>query len=287
MPHSVYQPKGDTFKTPLPQRLVVHDYSGDQDGKILWQCYRDDIFLEYADLLQYDRATKIELADIDGDGIDEAVISWDSDCMGSDWIQTLEVLDYDLETKEFRSYKGVTASGPFGGFMVDSLGSDGSVQRVFAYSFRSDGIDTYTGTKCRWCPHRYRVAVYTITENGLVIDPHWDNGQIAYTQLRFPCDGSGNPIDEYRSLNEYYMRSSLYNALDAGPPFVVLSPQPNQTVSMPFSLRVEIPQVRHGLGEEHSSTLLIQRWARRTTCKHWATICSSPGYHSATRRPSG
>ncbi len=214
----VYQPKDDTFKTPLPQRLVVYDYPENQNGKILWQCYRDDTFLEYADLLQYDRVTKIEFADIDGDGIDEAVISWDSDCMGSGWIQTLEVLDYDLETKEFRSYKGVTASGPFGGFLIDSLNPDGSVQRVFAYSFRSDGMDAYTGTECRWCPHRYRVAVYTITEDGLVIDPHWNNGQIAYTQLRFPCDSSGNPTDEYRSLNEYYMRSSLYNALDAGPP---------------------------------------------------------------------
>jgi hypothetical protein len=244
----VYQPKGDTFKTPLPQRLVVYDYPENQDGEIFWQCYRDDMFLEYADLLQYDRVTKIEFADIDGDNIDEAIISWDSDCMGSGWIQTLEVLDYDLETEEFRSYKGVTASGPFGGFLINSLDPDGSVQRVFAYSFRSDGMDTYTGTECRWCPHRYRVAVYTITEDGLVIDPRWNDGEIAYTQLRFPCDGSGNPTDEYRSLNEYYMCSSLYNALDAGPPFVVLSPQPDQTVSLPFSLRVEMPQDMPKLG---------------------------------------
>jgi len=251
----VYQPKGDTFKTPLPQRLVVYDYSGDQDGKILWQCYRGDTFLEYADLLQYDRVTKIEFADVDDDGIDETVISWDSDCMGSGWIQTLEVLDYDLETKEFRSYKGVTASGPFGGFMVDSLDSEGNVQRIFAYSYKSDGMDTRIGgTECRWCPHRYRVAVYEITDEGLVVDPRWNGGQIAYTQLRFPCGGSGNPTDEYRSLNEYYMRSSLYNALDAGPPFVVLSPQPNQTVSLPFSLRVEIPQDMPELGIKIIST---------------------------------
>ena len=250
----VYLPEHDTFRDPKPERLVIYDYPENQDGKILWQCYRENMFLEYAALLQYDRVTKIEFADIDGDGIDEAVISWDSDCMGSGWIQTLEVLDYDLKEEEFRSYKGVTASGPFGGFMVDSLDPDGSVQRVFAYSFRSDGMDTYTGTECRWCPHRYRVAVYTITEDGLVIDPHWNGGQIAYTQLRFPCDGSGNPTDEYRSLNEYYMRSSLYNALDAGPPFVVLSPQPNQTVSLPFSLRAEIPQDMPELGIKIIST---------------------------------
>lgn len=245
----VYQPKGDTFKTPLPQRLVVHGYPGNQDGKILWQCYRDDVFVGKAEvLLQYDRVTKIEFADIDDDGIDEAVISWDSDCMGSGWIQTLEVLDYDRETEEFRSYKGVTVSGPFGGFAVDSLDPDGSVQRIFTCSFRSDGMNSRTGTECRWCPHRYRVAAYTITEDGLVVDPHWRDGEIAYTQLRFPCDGSGNPTDEYRSLNDYYTRSSLYNGLETGPPFVVLSPQPGQTVSLPFSLRVEMPQDMQRVG---------------------------------------
>jgi len=185
-----------------PGRLVVYAASDTQEESIRWQCYRDDVFLEQSSLLQYYSVTKIEFADIDGDDIDEAVISWDSDSIGSGWIQTLEVLDYDRENEEFRSYKGVTASGPFGGFMVESLDPDSTVQRVFAYSFRSDGMDTYTGTECCWCPHRYWVAVYTITEDGLVIDPHWNNGQIAYTQLRFPCDGSGNPTDEYRSLND-------------------------------------------------------------------------------------
>ena len=247
----VYLPEEDTFDDPKPERLVIHDYPDNQDGRILWQCYRDDIFLEYADLLQYDRVTKIEFADIDRDGIDEAVISWDSACMGSGWIQTLEVLDYDFQKEKFRSYKGITASGPFGGFLVESLDPGGSFQRVFAYSFRSDGIGS---RECRWCPHRYRVAVYTITEDGLVIDPHWNGGQIAYTQLRFPCDGSGNPTDEYRSLNDYYMCSSLYNALDASPPFLVLSPHPNQTVSLPFSLRVEIPQNMKKLGIRVFST---------------------------------
>lgn len=244
-----YQPTGGgTCRDAKPGRLVVYSSSENQEEAILWQCYRDDIFLEKADLLQYYWVTKIEFADVDDDNIDEAVISWDSDCMGSGWIQTLEVLDYDLATKEFRSYKGVTASGPFGGFKVDSLDPAGNVQRIFAYSYKSDGMDTYTGTECRWCPHRYRVAVYAIADEDLVVDPHWNSGQIAYTQLRFPCDGSGNPTDEYRSLNDYYMRSSLYNALDAGPPFVVLSPQPNQTVSLPFSLRVEIPQDMTKLG---------------------------------------
>jgi len=244
-----YQPTGGgTWRDAKPGRLVVYTTSDNQEENILWQCYRDNIFLEKADLLQYYWVTKIEFADIDGDGIDEAVISWDSDCMGSGWIQTLEVLDYDIKKREFCSYRGVTASGPFGGFVVDSLDSEGNVQRIFAYSYKSDGMDTYTGTECRWCPHRYRVAVYAITDEGLVVDPHWNDGEIAYTQLRFPCDGSGNPTDEYRSLNEYYMRSSLYNALDAGPPFVVLSPQPNQTVSLPLSLRVEIPQDMTKLG---------------------------------------
>jgi len=245
----VYQPENDSFQDPKPERVVIYSHSESEPGKILWQCYRSDVFLEYADLLQYDRVTKIEFADIDDDGIDEVIISWDSDSAGSGWIQSLEVLDCDIEKEEFRSYKGVTASGPFGGFVVSSLDPDGSVQKVFAYSFQSDGMDSRIGgSECRWCPHRYRVAAYTITESGLVIDPHWNNGQIAYTQLRFPCDGSGNPTDEYRSLNDYYVRSSLYNALDSGPPFVVLSPQPDQILSMPVQLRVEIPQEMQRLG---------------------------------------
>lgn len=245
----VYQPEDDTFQDPKPERVVIYDYPGNEDERILWQCYRSDVFLEYADLLVYDRVTKIDFADLDDDGVDEAIISWDSDCMGSGWIQTLEILDYDPETEEFRSYKGMSVSGPFGGFVVDSLHSDGGVERVFAYSFHSDGMDSRIGgSECRWCPHRYRVAAYIITESGLVIDPHWNNGQIAYTQLRFPCDGSGNPTDEYRSLNDYYVRSSLYNALDTGPPFVVLSPQPEQILSMPIQLRVEIPQGMQRLG---------------------------------------
>jgi len=250
----VYQSTYDAAGNSKPERVVIYDHSGNQDGDILWQCYRDDVLLEYANLLQYYSVAKIEFADVDCDDIDEAVISWDSDCMGSGWIQTLEVLDYDLETKEFRSYKGVTASGPFGGFLVDSLNPDGSIQRVFTYSYVNDGMDTYTGIECRWCPHRYRVAAYTITESGLVIDPHWNNGQVAYTQLRFPCDGSGNLTDEYSNLNEYYMHSSLYNALEPTTPFVVLSPQPNETVSLPFSLRVEIPQSMPKLGIRVLST---------------------------------
>jgi len=216
----VYLPENDTSQDPRPERVVIYDSPENQDGKILWQCYRDDMFLEYAYLLQYYSVTKIEFADLDDDGVDEVIISWDSDSQGSGWIQTLEILDCDLETKEFKSYKGVTASGPFGGFLVDSLDPDGSVQRVFAYSFRSDGMDTYTGTECRWCPHRYRVAAYVLTEGGLTIDPHWNNGQIAYTELRFPSTSIWNPTDKHRSLSDYYLRSSLYNALDTGPPFV-------------------------------------------------------------------
>lgn len=124
-----YQPVGGgTRRDARPGRLVIYGSSGHQQESIVWQCYRDDIFLKYADLLQYYRVTKIELTDIDDDGIDEAVISWDSYCMGSGSIQTLEVLDYDPETAEFRSYRGATASGPFGGFLVDSLDPDGSVQ---------------------------------------------------------------------------------------------------------------------------------------------------------------
>ena len=238
----VYQPAADTAVHPKPERLVIYDY---QDGKILWQCYRDDVFLEKAGLLQYYVVTKIEFVDVDGDGIDEAVISWDSDCAGSGWTQTLEVLDYDLETKEFRSYReGITAAGPFGGFKVVSLDLNDKVQRVFAYSYVNDDMN---GEECRWCPHRYRIAVYMLAKDGLVVDPHWNNGEIVYTQLRFASD-------EYDTLNEHYLRSSLYNALAPGPPFMVLSPQPNQTVSLPFSLRVEVPQDMKELGFRVLST---------------------------------
>jgi len=238
----VYQPAVDTAVHPKPERLVIYDY---QDGKILWQCYRDDVFLEKAGLLQYYVVTKIEFADVDSDGIKEAVISWDSDCAGSGWTQTLEVLDYDLETKEFRSYReGITAAGPFGGFKVVSLDLNDKVQRVFAYSYVNDDMN---GEECRWCPHRYRIAVYMLAKDGLVVDPHWNNGEIVYTQLRFASD-------EYDTLNEHYLRSSLYNALAPGAPFMVLSPQPNQTVSLPFSLRVEVPQDMKELGFRVLST---------------------------------
>ena len=245
----VYQPENDSSRDPKPERLVVYAHSEEQEAPILWQCYRSNVFLEFADLLQYDRVTKIEFADIDDDGVDEAIISWDSDSMGSGWIQTLAILDYDLEKEEFISHKGVTASGPFGGFVTDSLDPNGGVERVFAYSYQSDGMDSRIGgSECRWCPHRYRVAAYTITEAELAIDPHWNSGQLAYTQLRFPSSNIWNPPSEHRSLNDYYVHSSLYNSLDTGPPFVVLSPQPEQSVSMPFQLRVEIPQGMPRLG---------------------------------------
>lgn len=244
----IYRSENDTFQAPKPERVVIYDCSESEETTILWQCYRNDVFLEHADLLVYDRVAKIEFADLDDDGVDEVIISWDSDIRGSGWIQTLEVLDYDHNKKEFTSYKGIAASGPFGGFVVDSLDPGGGSQRVFAYSFQSDGMDGYGGTECRWCPHRYRVNAHTITEDGLVVDPNWNNGQVAYTQLRFPCDGTGNPTDEYRTLNDYYVRSSLYNALDTSPPFVVLSPQPYQLLGMPAQLRVEIPQEMQRLG---------------------------------------
>lgn len=236
----VYQPD-NAADSPKPERIVVYDYSGNYDGKILWQCYRDNIFLEKSDLLQYYSVTKIDFADIDDDGIDEAVISWDSDCVGSGWIQTLEVIDYDRRTGEFNSYKGITTAGPFGGFKVVSLDSASKVQRIFAYSYVNDRMSAWTGDECRWCPHRYRIVVYMLTQDGLAVDPHWNNGKVAYTQLRFASD-------EFDTLNGNYIRASLYNALETGSPFVVLSPQPSQTVSLPFPLRVEIPQDMSRLG---------------------------------------
>jgi len=244
----VYSPQSSESRGPEPERLVLHSSPGSRDAPILWECYRDDIFLPSTSLLQYYRVTGVDSADVDDDGFDEAVVYWDSDCQGSGWIQTLEILDYDPGSGEFRNYRGATAAGPFGGFVLSSLDPAGSVQRVFGYSFRTDGMGSYTGEECRWCPHRYRLAVYTIAESGLVVDLRWNGGQVAFTQLRFPCDGSGKPTDEFRSLPDYYLRSSLYNTLDTGPPFVVLSPQPNQIIGMPFSLRVEIPHDMPELG---------------------------------------
>jgi len=240
----VYLPENDTSQDPRPESIVIYDSPENQGGKILWQCYRDNVFLGKSDLLQYYSVTKIEFADVDSDGIDEAVISWDSDCAGSGWIHTLEVLDCDSQTGKFRSYRGITAAGPFGGFKVVSLDSAGKVQRIFAHSYVNDGM---SGEECRWCPHRYRVIAYILKEDGLAVDPHWNNGKIAYTQLRFTSD-------EYNTLDKDYIRSSLYNTLAAEAPFVVLSPQPNQTVSLPFSLRVEIPQDMKKLGVRVLST---------------------------------
>ncbi len=240
----VYRPADYAASNPQPERIVVYDYSGNHDGKILWQCYRDNVFLEKSDLLQYYSVTKIEFADVDNDGVDEAVIRWDSDCTGSGWIQTLEVLDYDRQAGQFKSYKGITAAGPFGGFKVVSLDPAGKVQRIFVYSYVNDGMN---GEECRWCPHRYRIAVYTLMQDGFTIDPHWNHGKIAYSQLRFASD-------EYDTLDKFYIQPPLYNALAIGAPFVVLSPQPNQTVSFPFPLRVEIPQDMKKLGIKVLST---------------------------------
>ncbi len=91
------------------------------------------------------------------------------------------------------------------------------------------------------------------------------------------------------------MRSSLYNALDAGPPFVVLSPQPNQTVSLPFSLRVEIPQDMPKLGLRIVSTSpagdkrilledIIEGWAYEPGTS-WKVEDSV--YYAAPSGPSG
>ena len=240
----VYRHSDNTTGVSTPDRIVIYDYARNRDGQVLWQCYRNDVFLEKSGLLQYYSVTKIEFADIDDDGIDEIIISWDSDCAGSGWIQTLEVLTYNQRKREFTSYRGITAAGPFGGFQVIALDPTGKAQRVFAYSYVNDGMKS---EECRWCPHRYRVAVYALTDGGLVIDPHWNNGEVAYTQLRFASD-------EYGTLSEYYIRSALYNTFTAGSPFVVLSPQPRQPVNLPFPLRVEIPQYIQKLGIKVLST---------------------------------
>jgi hypothetical protein len=70
--------------------------------------------------------------------------------------------------------------------------------------------------------------------DGLAVDSHWNGGQVAYTQLRFDSEA-------YTTLAVSYAHSSLFNALAAGPPFVVLSPTANQTMSLGFPLRVEFP----------------------------------------------
>ena len=83
-----------------------------------------------------------------------------------------------------------------------------------------------------WCPHRYRLAAYTLTVDGVVIDPHWNGGAVAYTQLR---SGANN----YQALSQPYVSSPLYSSLSSGPPFVVLSPLPGQSIAQGCTLRVE------------------------------------------------
>lgn len=216
---------------PIPQRVVVYD----SKGQSIWEAYRDDVYLIHTDLLQYSRVTDVVPADIDSDSVDEAVIIWESDCAGSGWIQTLEVLDYDATAGGVVSYRGERVAEPFGGFEVLPLDDAGSIWRVIGYSFETEDRASRIGDlECRWCPHRYRVAAYTVGAGGLVVDPRWNNGRVAHTQLRFDSEA-------YAKLAVSYAQSSLFNALATGPPFVVLSPKANQTMSLGFPLRVEFP----------------------------------------------
>jgi hypothetical protein len=208
----------------------------DSEGQAIWEAYRDDAYLEKVKLLQYFRVTNIVAADIDTDGVDEAVLTWECDSSGSGWIQTLEVLDYDAAAGAVISHRGERVAGPFGGFEVLPLDDAGSIWRVIGYSFQTEDRTSRIGDlECRWCPHRYRVAAYTIGASGLVVDPRWNNGQVAYTQLRFDCEA-------YTTLAVSYAHSSLFNALAGGPPFVALSPTANQTITWGFPLRVEFPR---------------------------------------------
>jgi hypothetical protein len=205
----------------------------DGAGQIIWDALRGDIYLVHTDLLQYFRVTNVVPADIDSDGVEEAVVMWESDCAGSGWIQTLEILDHDATAGAVVSYRGERVAGPFGGFEVLPLDDAGSIWRVIGYSFQTEDRTSRIGDlECRWCPHRYRVAAYTTGSDGLAVDSHWNGGQIAYTQLRFDCEA-------YTTLAVSYAHSNLFNALAAGPPFVALSPTANQTMSLGFPLRVE------------------------------------------------
>jgi hypothetical protein len=227
----VYQQTSQASQ-PIPQRVVVYD----SIGKTIWNVLRDRDYLIKTDLLQYFRVTSLTAADIDSDGAEEAVIIWESDCAGSGWIQTLEVLNYDAAVGAVISHRGERVAGPFGGFEVLPLDDSGSVWRVIGYSFQTEGRTSRIGDlECRWCPHRYRVAAYTIGASGLVVDPRWNGGQVAYTQLRFDSEA-------YTTLAVSYAHSSLFNALAAGPPFVLLSPTAGQTISLGFPLRVEFPR---------------------------------------------
>ena len=226
----VYQLTDRTWE-PIPQRVVVYD----GEGQAIWEAYRDDAYLEKVKLLQYFRVTNIVAADIDSDGVDEAVLTWECDSSGSGWIQTLEVLDYDATARAVVSYRGERVAGPFGGFEVLPLDTAGTTRRVIGYSFQTEDRTSRIGDlECRWCPHRYRVAAYTTGPDALAVDSHWNGGRVAYTQLRFDCEA-------YTTLAVSYAHSSLFNALAAGPPFVVLSPTANQTMSLGFPLRVEFP----------------------------------------------
>lgn len=233
----VYQQTSQVSQ-PIPQRVVVYDSA----GKTIWNVLRDGDYLIKTDLLQYFEVTNLVAADVDSDGAQEAVITWDSDCAGSGWIQTLEVLDYDMTTGGFISHRGERVAGPFGGFEVLPLDEAGAVPRVIGYSFQSEGrTSRIWDLECRWCPHRYRVAAYTIGPDGLVVDPHWNSGQVARTQLRFDSEA-------YATLAPFYVHSGLFNALASAAPFVVLSPTANQTVSPGVPLRVEFPLAMSEIG---------------------------------------
>ena len=223
---------------PIPHRIAVCDDA----GQVIWEAFREDVYLMKTDLLQYFRVTNLIAADIDSDGVEEAVIMWESDCAGSGWLQTLEVLDYDAAAGAIVSYRGERVAGPFGGFEVLPLDAAGTTWRVIGYSFQTEETSSRIGDlECRWCPHRYRVGAYTIGSQGFVVDSHWNGGQVAHTQLRFDCEA-------YTTLADSYVNSSLFNALAAGPPFVVLSPTANEAISLGFPLRVEFPREMSKIG---------------------------------------
>jgi hypothetical protein len=134
----------------------------------------------------------IEYADVDGDGLSEVAIFWNSspmDGMGFSLIQyqrILDIVDYDTLTERFREI--TDDSIVYYEFMEDALlldaDGDGRTE-IVRYK------QIWEGDTCVECPKRYRISVWAVRGGALVPDQKWNNGLSLETEDQFslsPCD---------------------------------------------------------------------------------------------------
>ena len=134
----------------------------------------------------------IEYADVDGDGLCEAAIFWDSapmDGMGFSLFQyerILDIVDYETLPGRFREITNDTIV--YNEYMEDALllDVDGDARtEIVRYK------QIWEGDTCVECPKRYRVSVWAVRDEKVVPDQKWNNGLSLETEDQFslsPCD---------------------------------------------------------------------------------------------------